>query len=605
MLSHVISSELKTTFISVIQQINEVMAREAGKPAVRFNNSYLTYQELSQQSDKLCNHLISQGVGRGDAVTVCMEKSIYTVLSILAIWKIGAVYAPIDSQFPSQRIAHILTDTKANYMITTTAKASKMRNIVDGLDCINIDSPVWQNNDGLYTKANLASEHLAYILYTSGSTGKPKGVMVTHGNLISITNSWKQQYNLTSKDVHLQMANFTFDVFIGDVVRSLCVGSTLVLCPKNVLIEPKQLYELMYKESITIAEFVPTIVRGLVEYVTKNHKQLDFMRLMICGSDNWSMGEYRNFKKLLGAHTQLISSYGLTEATIDSTYYEENRRSDVVLTDEQAVPIGKPFSNTTVYILNKELQPVATGEMGEIYLAGSGISKGYLNLPKLTNQRFILHEIDHKELRLYKTGDLGRYLHDGNIEFLGRVDNQVKIHGVRIELSGIENMLNTHPSVRESMVIVHNFSEDNQRLIALVVTEKNIHIASDDLKNFMREKLPSYMIPSIFILQSKIPTTLSGKLDRKFLENIPAQSLHVAPRNHLEEELVKMWETVLCITHIGVLDSFDAIGGDSMLFTKLIHAVEIKYEIDFPAVALKHCVTIADIAEVISSFSNQ
>ncbi len=327
------------------------------------------------------------------------------------------------------------------------------------------------NNTSFGHNTNLPPQNLAYVIYTSGSTGQSKGVMIEHQSLVNTYLGWEQIYQLRSKaSCHLQMASFAFDVFSGDVVRALCSGGKLVLCPKEVLLSPEQLYALMLQEKVDCAEFVPVVLRHLIAYLEESQQRLDFMQLLICGSDSWYGGEYEKFRGLCGEKTRLINSFGLTEATIDSSYFESPTAN---LPKDQLVPIGRPFPNTQIYILDSNLQPVPIGVTGELYISGKGLARGYRHRPDLTAQKFIANPFSNQQLaRLYKTGDLARYWADGNIEFLRRSDRQVKIRGFRIELGEIEAVLSQHPAVREVVVLSQEETQAFTRLIAYVVPDK-------------------------------------------------------------------------------------------------------------------------------------
>ncbi len=340
-------------------------------------------------------------------------------------------------------------------------------------------------------------------------------MMVEHGNLIATYLSWQSIYQLTSNDCHLQMANFSFDVFAGDLLRALCSGAKLVLCPKSNLLRPDKLYYLMIAHDVNCAEFVPTILRRLKDYLQKQNKSLNFMRLLLCGSDSWSLGEYRALKTFCGSKTRVINSYGLTEATIDSTWFEDDFGDSFTLPSNQYVPIGKPFPHTTLYVLDAEMNPVANSGIGEIYIGGAGVARGYFNKPELNNERFIEYCFNgDSPVKLYKTGDQGRLLSDGNIQFLGREDNQIKLRGIRIELSEIECAINEYPTIKESIVILNEQESSHPRLVAYVVIERDPINTLSELRHFLSDILPKYLIPAIFIPIETLPVTPNGKVDR-------------------------------------------------------------------------------------------
>lgn len=492
----------------------EHASKNPSKIAVMYREQTLTYDELNQKANLLAHHLIKSGVLPGTRIGISLERSPAIIVAILGILKAGGTFIPIDPEHPFDRITQICKTSKLLLLLTqkklTTFDSINIKKIF--LDDLHADSCPNTSQNPL---VNLSKDTLAYIIYTSGSTGVPKGVMICHSNLMHMYDAWMAAYQLSPSDKHLQMAHFTFDVFTGDLIRSLCSGGTLILCPKGTLLNPRKLYRLLIDTNITCAEFVPTVLRRLLNYLNTEQLHLDLIRLLICGSDNWSMHEYRDIQKYCSNSTRVINSYGLTETTIDNTYFE----TDCTITDQfplnQSVPIGKPFRNTEIFILDSNLLPTPKGKIGEIYIAGPGLAKGYADDPILTAEKFIQHPKLQK--RLYKTGDLGQYIDDENIIFLGRIDNQVKIRGIRVELSDIENILNTHPSITESLVSITFDLNKEKTLIAYVVLNKDYKLDNVALKKFLQTKLPMHMIPSDFIRLETMPLTASGKLNRKLL----------------------------------------------------------------------------------------
>jgi len=294
----------------------------------------------------------------------------------------------------------------------------------------------------------------------------------------------------------------------------------LVLCPKINLLRSEKLYNLMIEQGVNCAEFVPTILRRLINYIKGENKDLSFMRLLLCGSDSWTLGEYRNLRQFCNNKTRVINSYGLTEATIDSTWFEEGIESSINLSPQQYVPIGKPFPHTQIFLLDEDLKEVAKEEIGEIYIGGLGVARGYYNKPELNQERFITHSFDNDlPIKLYKTGDQGRFLVDGSIQFLGRTDNQIKLRGIRIELSEIECAINSFHSVKESVVVLNEQEPSHPRLVAFIVMEQESKESLLELRHFLIENLPGYLIPAIFIPLEDLPLTPNGKIDRSNLKN--------------------------------------------------------------------------------------
>jgi len=595
-----------------IHQLIEMQAlANPDMPAVSYNDTTLSYKELNEKSNQLAHFLQSKGAGIETLVALSVARSVEMIIGVLGILKAGGVYIPIDPNCPNERTNNMLADSKAAILITQQSLLEKF----SGSDVKKIFLDTDQEKISCFSKNNpvtaVTSDNLAYVLYTSGSTGSPKGVMVCHKSVINAYNGWKKIYKLEYSDCHLQMANFYFDVFIGDLVRALCSGGKLVLCPRDTLLAPEKLHNLMLREKINCAEFVPTVLRRLIEYVEQHNYPLDFMRLLICGSDNWSINEYRTLQRLCGTRTRVINSYGLTEATIDSTYFEDELSNQEHFPLEHAVPIGKPFPNIEVLLLDENGNIILdsnTSTAGEIYIGGSGLAKGYLNLPDLTAQKFIEHPFKaDPSARLYKTGDQGRYLSDGNIEFLGRIDNQIKLRGMRIELSDIENVINCHHAIRESLVTICEDKSQHKQLVAYIVVESGPELNIADVRNFLQNRLSSYMVPSYFIRRDFLPLTPNGKLNRQSLKTntllLPDKD-YIAPRNPIENQLVGIWKKLLGVGKIGILDDFHDLGGDSLLFSRLLCEVKNIFFVNIATCEIGKALTISELAELINKLAS-
>ncbi len=436
--------------------------------AVVFAQNQLKYQELNQRANQLAHHLRRLGVGPEVMVGIYMERSVEMVVAVLGVLKAGGAYVPLDPVYSHERLAFMLKNMQVSVLVTQKWLLKNLPEHQAKVVCLdsNWENISQQSNENLLHQTT--PQNLAYAIYTSGSTGIPKGVMVTHGSLVNAYLAWEDVYSLRSVATsHLQMASFSFDVFTGDLVRALCSGGKLVLCPREFLLQPDRLYALMCSERVNCAEFVPAVLMNLVQYLEETQQSVDFMRSLIIGSDSWYLNGYHQVKRFCGHATRLINSYGVSEATIDSSYFETTTTN---LQMERQVPIGRPFNNTQIYLLDSELQPVPIGVAGEVYIGGVGLARGYFNRPESTAEKFIPHPFSQESgARLYKTGDLARYLEDGNIEFIGRADYQIKIRGFRIELGEIEAVLSQHPAVEEAVVIAQEDDLDNKRLVAYVV----------------------------------------------------------------------------------------------------------------------------------------
>ncbi|BAY66482.1 amino acid adenylation domain-containing protein [Calothrix brevissima NIES-22] len=571
--------------------------------AVVFETQQLTYRELNTQVNQLAHYLQSLGVKPDMLVGICVQRSLEMVVGILAILKAGGAYVPLDPNYPPERLGYMLSDSQVTVLLTQQQLIEKLPEHQAHLVCLDSDwRLITQSSDSNLVNST-TSKNLAYVIYTSGSTGQPKGVMVNHENLVNAYFAWEDAYQLRNLcNSHLQMASFSFDVFSGDVVRSLISGGKLVICPRELLLEPEQLYRLIQTQSINCAEFVPAVFRNLVQYLETTKQNLSFMKLLILGSDSWYIQEYQQFQRFLGDETRLINSYGVTEATIDSSYFET---ASVNLWSEGLVPIGRPFANTQFYILDQHLQPVPIGVSGELYIGGASICRGYLHRPELTQEKFIPNPFTQEEgARLYKTGDLARYLPDGNIEYLERSDRQVKIRGFRIELGEIEAILSQHPQVQTSVVIVREDTPGDKRLVAYLVPYPEQKPTITQMRNFLKESLPEYMIPSAFVFLDILPLTPNGKVDRRVLpapdiNSLVVNSNFVPPLDLVEQQLAEIWSEILNIYPLGIRDDFFDLGGHSLLAVQLMAKIEQQFGKVLPLATLFQNSTIEHLASLL------
>lgn len=485
----------------------------AERSALSYKDKIYSYKELNQRSNQFAHYLQSKSISYGTIVALLSKNYLERIVSIVALWKLGAAYLPIDPDYPLTRINFILRDSKVNFIITDE-EIYKNAFLNSDLVSVLLDNKASERNSfSVDELPDFNDENaLAYIAYTSGSTGNPKGVMVTHSNISSIYTAWEEIYNLTCEDRHLQIANFGFDVCSGDIIRAIGSGSQLVICPSEIILNPKKLFTLLKKEAITIAEFTPVVLRKLISYLYEEKLDLHFMRLLICGSDTWSIKEYKAFKFYLNPNARLINSYGTTEAAIDSTYFELDK-AIFPLNELSTVPLGKPFPNTKIKILNKELKDCLPGIQGEIYIGGKGVALGYLNQPELTQKKFISLSLNNKRESFYKTGDIGYYLPDGNIVFLGRADDQIKIMGFRVDLLEVENVLNSYQTLEKAVVLPHSsFDSTIQFLVAYIKCKETFKINA--YIDFLKNQLPSYSIPVVYFPVSSFPISPHGKMDR-------------------------------------------------------------------------------------------
>ena len=566
--------------------------------AVVFEGARLTYRGLDERANRVAHRLRSLGVGPGRLVGIYMNKSLDLVAALLGVIKAGGAFVPLDPMYPAERIEFMLQDARPTVLVTTADEQPPVDNldvaVFSGWDELEVESP-----EPLATTAG--SEDFAYVIYTSGSTGRPKGAMITNGSLVNAFHAYDQAYRLTDDTTsHLQMASFSFDVFVGDVIRSLLSGSKLVLCPLEKVMDPEQLYALMVAEAVDCAEFVPAVTTMLVEHVESIGRTLEFMRVIVVSSEGWRTDKHEQYARVCGPKTRLINAYGLTEATIDSTYFEAVEP----LLPDRFVPIGKPLANTEIYLLDSNLEPVPIGVAGELCVGGSGVAQGYLNRPDLNAERFIDSPFGGPGARLYRTGDLARWLPDGNVEFLGRADRQLKIRGFRIEPGEIEAVLERHYGVRVAAVVPWERRPGDVRLIAYYEPSGSEEQPDPEvLRDTLASELPAFMMPSAFIPVTAFPLTPNGKVDRAALPQ-PESADFADPaseplRTEMEFTVAKLWSEVLDVEVSGANDNFFALGGHSLLAARVVSRLNGQAGVDLTLRAIFEAPTVGALASLI------
>jgi len=588
-----------TQMICIHQMFEQQVERSPDEIAVVFDNQQLTYRELNQQANQLAHYLRSLGVGNEVLVGICLERSLEMAIAILAVLKAGGAYVPLDPSYPLERLAFILQDTQAPVILTKEKFLKSLPNHQGKFICLDSS---WQliAHNSQENPVNITSiDNLIYVIYTSGSTGQPKGVMITHKGICNQLN-WRQTtFNLTTVDKVLQTISFSFDPSVWQIFWPLCFGAQLVMAHPEGHRDSAYLVKVIDEQQITVIALVPSLLQVLLE--EKGIENCKSLKHITCGGEALPVELIERFFERLPLDNVLVNCYGPTEASIDTTFWECQRGTNYSL-----APIGRPISNTEIYILNEHLQPVAVGESGELYIGGIGLARGYFNRPQLTLEKFISHPFSKEPgARLYKTGDLVRYLPDGNLEFLGRIDQQIKIRGFRIELGEIEAILNQHPAVRQSLVIAREDIPGNKRLVAYVVAQAEQILSQSQLHRFLQDKLPQYMIPVAFVFLEALPLNPNGKVDR---HSLPAPELFiqemkenfVAPCNLLELQLTEIWQQVLGISSIGVKDNFFELGGNSLLAMRLLIEINRKFSKSLPLSTFLAAQTIEELASVLA-----
>ena len=560
------SSAIQNPKSKIQQCIHQLLEAQVEKTpdavAVVFEDEQLTYRELNQKANQLANYLVSLGIKPEILVGICVERSLEMLISLLAILKAGAAYVPLDPAYPQDRIAYILEDAKISVLLTQQHLMVQLPKHQAKVICLDTEwnSIAQEVQDNLATE--VTSNNLAYVIYTSGSTGKPKGVQIQHGAVVNFLTSMRQTPGITERDVLLSVTTITFDIAALELYLPLMVGASVVVVSQEVTSDGVQLLAKIAESGATIMQATPATWRMLLE------AGLSKMSLKIlCGGEELP---HNLSQQLLERCDSLWNLYGPTETTIWSAVYRVKREDGVAY-------VGSAIANTQIYILDKYLNPVPIGIPGELYIAGDGLARSYFNRPELTAEKFIPNPFSSKPgARLYKTGDLAHYLPDGNIKFIGRIDQQVKIRGFRIELGEIEAVLSQHPDVQTAVVLAPEDETGNKRLVTYFVPEKQFtNLKSSDLRSYLEEKLPHYMVPSTFVILERLPLTPNGKVDRKALPKPDQMQLelaatYVAPRNSMEQILAEIWSEVLGLKQISIHDNFFALGGDSILTIQVI-----------------------------------
>ncbi len=572
--------------------------------AVAAGPDRLSYGDLGRDVNRLAHHLRALGVGPGAVVGVCLGRSPLLLVGLLGVLSAGGAYLPLDPNLPRERLAGMLRDSGAVALVAEDASPAGLLPEQSGVHVVNVDRDAAAIGARPTTDAPRTNRPLdpAYVLYTSGSTGTPKGVVVTHAGLAAAYRAWERAYGLGEggPSRHLQMAGVGFDVFTGDWVRALGSGGTLVLCPREALLDPSELHRLLADERIDAAEFVPATIEPLMEHMERAGGSLAAMRLVAVGSDLWLSGRHERLRKLAGPTTRVVNSYGLTEATIDSTFWEGDLSAEP---PDRPAPIGRPFAGSRIYVLDGRMQPVPVGIVGELYVGGPGVALGYLNRPGLTAERFVPDPFGVVPgARLYRTGDRARWRPDGQVELLGRSDRQVKVRGYRIELGEVEAALLRHSGVREAAVVVSE-SAGGRRLSGFAVGRESVVLDTVDLRRTLRRELPEYMVPATIAILDRLPLTPNGKVDRRALaERQPEASATPAPRHvgeppatAAEAALARIAAEVLSVGSVGVRDNLFDLGIDSVGIIRVVARARAE-GLDLSPADLFRRPTIAELA---------
>src|SRR5919199_263585 len=559
-----------------------------------FESEQLSYCELNRRANKIAHHLRSLGVRPDVLVGICVERSLEIVVGLLGILKAGGAYVPLDPAYPQERLAFMLEDSQVPILLTQQRLVDRLPSHQAHVVCLDSDWEAIAQQSQENPKSAVTAENLAYVIYTSGSTGKPKGVCVSHravNRLVLNTNYVK----LEPSDRVAQASNCSFDAATFEIWGALLQGARLIGIAKDIVLSPQNFATQIREQGISVLFLTTALFNQLAREVPWAFHSI---RHLLFGGE---AVEPRWVKAVLQHEPpqRLLHVYGPTESTTFTSWHWVQNVPEGATT----IPIGRPIANTQIYLLDNQLQPVPIGVPGELYIGGDGLARGYLNRPELNTEKFIPNPFSKASgARLYKTGDLARYLSDGNIEFLGRLDNQVKIRGFRIELGEIEAVLSQHPAVDETVVVVREDVPGNKRLVAYLVVNQATAPTMPQLQQFLKQKLPEYMVPSAYVLLDALPLTPNGKIDRRALPapdtaRPEGEGAYVAPQTPVEEILAGIWADVLGLQQVGIHDNFFELGGHSLLATQLISRLRDSFGVEFPLRGLFESPTVAGLSE--------
>jgi aspartate racemase len=572
--------------------------------AVVHEDSTLTYSQLNSKANQLAHKLRNLGLEPEDQVGIFVERSVEMVIGILGILKAGCAYLPLDPNHPADRLNYILEDSGVAAVLTQA-------DLLDRLPSKKIHQLILNQWEDFIDQSEsnplsgAGPKHAAYVIYTSGSTGEPKGVTIEHHSLLNFTEWAREDWEIGPNDRVLQFTSMSWDTHIEEIFPTLCSGGTLVLRTDTMIDTFQGFIEFIQKEEISVINLPTPYWHELTDAI--EYQKLSIppsIRLVIIGGDRANHHRVASWLKNLHPDVRLVNTYGLTECACIVTQIDLTTEFNP---DREVVPIGKPINNAQIYVLDQHMKPIPVGLPGELWIGGAGIARDYINKPQLTKDVF--HQNPYAKTpqnRFYRSGDIARHLPDGNLEMLGRIDSQVKIRGNRIELGEIEVVLSKHKAIKEVLVVARSNDRHpdpnlvgEKHLIAYYLSEQNIKRddLEEDFRNFLRDKLPDYMIPTFFIKLETFPLNPHGKVDRKALpppdkSDIERAYAYIAPRNSIESQLVNIWQQVLGVQPIGVKDNFFDLGGHSLLAVRLFSLIEKEIGIKLPLMTLFDAPTI-------------
>lgn len=577
--------------------------------AVSYEGRTLTYRELNRYANQLARQLLAAGVGPETLVGLYVERSLEMVIGILSILKAGGAYLPIDPSYPAERTAFMIADAAVPVLLTQPALRSRMpasQAQVIMLTLEELQEATLLPHADTNPASSVQPDHLAYVIYTSGSTGIPKGVLITHANVVRLLHATEEWFQFSATDVWSMFHSYAFDFSVWELWGALSYGGRLIVVPYWVSRSPETFAELLRQEQVTVLNQTPSAFRQLIPFMTATTPTAPTsLRYIIFGGEALEVQSLQPWLACYGdEQPRLINMYGITETTVHVTY------RPITWTDLHAGAgsvIGQPIPDLSVYVLDQHQQPAPIGVVGEMYIGGAGVARGYLHRPALTQERFLPNPFHPSpDARLYRSGDLARRLPNGDLEYLGRIDQQVKIRGFRVELGEIEAVLHQHPAIQEAVVVACKEDSGDKRLVAYCVTTQSTENLDNELRNLLQRQVPDYMMPAAFVWLPALPLTSNGKVDRSalpapnFTRSTSARE-YVAPRTPTEKTLANIWQAVLKLPAVGIHDNFFTLGGHSILAAQLLTRLQTTFAIELPLPNLFKAPTISELALVIES----
>ena len=563
------------------------------KVAVQYDQTQLSYAQLNSRANQLAHHLTALGVKKGDLIGLSMARSAEMMIGLFGIMKAGAAYLPLDPDYPLDRLHFILEDAAAPLLITQDDLRGKWDGFAGKIVTLDSDWATIATQPAHNPAVAMSADDLVYIIHTSGSTGKPKGVQLRHRNVVNFLTSMRQKPGLTANDILMAVTTLSFDIAVLELYLPLVVGGKVIIASPEINADGALMAQTLVDEGVTVMQATPASWKLMLNNGWEGKKDLR----ILCGGEELPR---ELAEQLIPRGAELWNMYGPTETTVWSA-------AKKIVSGEGPVPIGEPIANTQLYILDNHLQPTPIGVPGELCIGGDGVAAGYLNRPELTADRFVKNPfVEDPNGMLYRVGDLARYRPDGTIEFLGRIDFQVKVRGFRIELGEIETVLRQHDGVKEGVVTAQDDPSGEKRLVAYIIPEAGQGPTTALLREYLAESLPAYMVPTLFVSLTEWPLTPNGKIDRRALPapseaGLGSAESYVAPRNEIESDIVAIWSELLGLDKIGVEDNFFELGGHSLLATQIIARVNRQFAVNIPLPLMFANPIIANLADQVAT----